>query len=969
MNTILINCSKDKAVVSDNNGRFLNRVANGIKIEVGDEISVEQIAINSIGVGSDIIEIPNQQLNYKYATNQFALKTAFYIHQNYKFTCNMPLALKGGGDNMGNIGIAVGGTNVERESYGFLNGTPTQAFIDIIPRWNKREIVQTQSGIRYYLVDKQEDTEGGATDFPSNKWYNMVEAEVPVEVDTGYDNPSNVAAKVSEDLKSIDVHPLYNNSRVNPNPVPPAIETANTNNGAVGANQVSISSRNGLVQTRSVNFTNNSYTNPSRLYSAIATTNPWLWVYGSRLINDEKITLIPGLGKKNKDAIINLAFQTLIPNNLNVMNLYDIERSIVGIGTNNQWNDGYVITTNLDYNISNVEVIAKFIRSQQQYETTGNKATSVDYINEVPGVKDNIRWSFRLGRTNDYLIPTTFTTYPGGLWSPHSWNAAAVPIPTLAAPIPAGASNPPNSNITSLNAYFNQELWDKRYLGQSEFGNAAPNQSINTTRPYKPSLDDASTPNLIVDGIGEFDPYGIARYFDINICAVKVSGKNADGSPGIPDTYNIGFIMNARTLGTPVAPLGISRAGNYCLIDLGMTQNNNFCVELLNPNTQVVQENIAAAAPDVYTPANVVVQYINEIQVGSPNALLFFDGGRGRFGFQDLHWKLYTGNGYFATTAATPPDLNAAASVAINSYNRIIDHFINPALLDAATQNEYYPYTEYLYAESGIGLLDMGLYPTSPSNIINAPAIDYLDLMNKREREIAFEGSLLRRFGFEYKLLFNVLGLPCILFNSKYYDNNIPTTFVQLYPSPLTTNPLIDTAIALNFGNNANGQPNFDLNTLNGWKNINASSQSSTIYASNLPQKLVFPFWLIHSDLIGGIEFHSENQGSTSNIIAICNRSYTSGDFAYSFATDYTFTATKEYVVSGITTQILNPDLTPADINERTSIVYKIQKRIPMFEAPKILPNKKDPKDFTDKAAKDRARNDDTAMPSIFSLT
>ena len=45
MNTILVNCSKEKAVVSDENGRFLCRVANGIKIEPGDEISVEQIAV------------------------------------------------------------------------------------------------------------------------------------------------------------------------------------------------------------------------------------------------------------------------------------------------------------------------------------------------------------------------------------------------------------------------------------------------------------------------------------------------------------------------------------------------------------------------------------------------------------------------------------------------------------------------------------------------------------------------------------------------------------------------------------------------------------------------------------------------------------------------------------------------------------------------------------------------------------
>ena len=40
-----------------------------------------------------------------------------------------------------------------------------------------------------------------------------------------------------------------------------------------------------------------------------------------------------------------------------------------------------------------------------------------------------------------------------------------------------------------------------------------------------------------------------------------------------------------------------------------------------------------------------------------------------------------------------------------------------------------------------------------------------------------------------------------------------------------------------------------------------------------------------------------------------------------------------------------------------------------MFEAPQKLPAKKDPKDFKDRAAKDRARNDALQMPSVFSLT
>ena len=130
--------------------------------------------------------------------------------------------------------------------------------------------------------------------------------------------------------------------------------------------------------------------------------------------------------------------------------------------------------------------------------------------------------------------------------------------------------------------------------------------------------------------------------------------------------------------------------------------------------------------------------------------------------------------------------------------------------------------------------------------------------------------------------------------------------------------------------NTSNSYPSTDIFIKS--KLAGPSISSSSIFATNLPQKLVYPFWLIYSDIIGGITFHSSNSGAESNIIAICNRSYISGDFAYSFATDYVFTATKDFVITGITTQILNPDLTPADINDRTTIIYKVQKPLKMFQ-------------------------------------
>ena len=91
MNTQLIYVSKEKAEVKDEvTGVFQNQVSQGIKVKQGDMVSVEGIAINSVGVGSDIIEVPKSILNYNYEPNSIQLNCWAYIHQNYEYTCRLP---------------------------------------------------------------------------------------------------------------------------------------------------------------------------------------------------------------------------------------------------------------------------------------------------------------------------------------------------------------------------------------------------------------------------------------------------------------------------------------------------------------------------------------------------------------------------------------------------------------------------------------------------------------------------------------------------------------------------------------------------------------------------------------------------------------------------------------------------------------------------------------------------------------
>ena len=64
----------------------------------------------------------------------------------------------------------------------------------------------------------------------------------------------------------------------------------------------------------------------------------------------------------------------------------------------------------------------------------------------------------------------------------------------------------------------------------------------------------------------------------------------------------------------------------------------------------------------------------------------------------------------------------------------------------------------------------------------------------------------------------------------------------------------------------------------------------------------------------------------------ICNKAYTNLDYGYSFGTQYSFKATKSFVISGIKTSILKPDLTPADIDKGTAVIYKVVSPIKYFE-------------------------------------
>ena len=1278
MNTILITCSKDKASVNDDDGRFLNRVSNGVLVEKGDQISVEQIAINSIGVGSDIVEIPRELDGYNYYTNELNLKSAFYIHHNYEFTLQLPCILATQGLALQTAFNFIrpfeppGGTGIlpPQPFYGYMmgdngvgGGAPDNNFQLLKTTIPKIDAVKT-AGKRFWFIKA---THNGIDPNPPNvsvdvfsiptlSVYEFIDTNVPLSVDVGYDSPSNIAGKLTEDLHSTLLHPLQTPLDTNIEALDAPYELPNNNYSTKELQ--SVSSSDGCIAVLGSNFTRSNPKFPpgngqspgTPMYECIAALNPFLWIWGSRLLQGygtknfaptNPPTPLGGMGWKN-NYLIREAPGALIPlvpaggweeDTYSIYNLYNLPRrtdAAVPPVIYNSFVEGYVLVTNLCWTTPNVRFLAELIHSQMNY--TGSGTTTANMTSSTQ--RESWIYNLPFGRCRDdasYLTPDI--------------------TPALKPLLQAGATTPlggygtgfeNNSPELPVQGFFNNALYQKAYLGADDLADGCTFPNPENIAPIYNKEFDLNNP---------LDPVTAAKYYDVNL--IPVANLKTGVNAAFNEEVYIGVIINdyKNSAVAPVPNITLIEKANYCIVDLAAKNRKNPFVALVNPNlkaaeaTGVVpaftptsttiipaipaipaytetipqpdlvtpqpdlvtpqpdlvtpQPDLVTPQPDIYTPpvpevpavpatsvnmnstadgnnalvsdfdvgnnvsplalgngsrlftddgglnsdystshsrhitydagagnkilinvrdfeyehstysmydrmgitcgdnvsalslssgnlssadstlsqhlyqssnsspssfwgsswvasnggygsgggwifpntagtdvkgndnsgwintwyeidaryvrfwfksdgsatepgwdilvarqvntpavpaipevpgfytpqpdlvtpqpdlvtpqpdlvtpqpdlvtpqpdvvinhpevpevpeqtitnlgANPTADYVNTTQIGTPNPSLQFDPARGRFNFQNLHWDRFEGNKRGSSADPANTEENPSADVIVNSLNKEIEFFDSLVALQKAET------ITLVAANSGIGLIDVGLATK------NAGVYEYLTDIKPTEKGQFWSESLLSRLGFDYKALFNPYGLPDSWYLTRTYETFTNSKLVQYFPYPLTTNSVLDSTLAFAYDqtNTPTPYPMYNLSSQQGRWNVNASTSTSQIFATSLPQKLVFPFWLIYSDIIGGITFHSSKNGAESNIIAICNRSYVSGDFSYSFATDYVFTATKDFVITGITTQILNPDLTPANIDERTTIVYKVTKPLKMFqEAP-----------------------------------
>ena len=903
MNTQLIYCSKDTAsVYNEEDGSFKCAVSQGIHVKQNDKISVQSIAIQSRGVGSDIIEIPTKIQNYLYKTNVVQLESWFYIHHNCDNTAPLPIGLITENPQFSEVfatdtdtGYGYMTGNVIWEDLGPAHPPPLGPLLKTTKLFTHRSMGQRlyvgtyvwnpANGIQPSVLANHNIT-------PATALFTPLKSYVEIGIDTGYDNPSNIANSITADLHSADVSPNFGFN----NRQPPFTSTNQTLTELKLNTTTNYENTNSVLQEDTLSGTGQTFQPQFDITSLnssvitilgdygqgrdppqygnnyyggwVATNNPFLHFYGSRLLQASSI-------KEN-------ALFTNTTQNKPALDT-EIYYSYGGGDISGNWTEGAVLTTNLQWNEANLTLVRDLLHSQKQLENPDN-----NYSTKQLKTAESWESFIDIGRQNDQSDPTS-TAGITPLFPPMS----------AATSTPNGGINPADTTPFDYLAVFTKTYFDAAFQGKA-FLSAAELLDKKTTITSTHGLEWSNGQTLY--------PADVCRVLDFNVCCVfDFFGK-----------FRIGLIRKAGSISPPL------QDKQYCLVNLSAQNPRNF-MALVYGNKPINPLQATVYPPKPITQPADTVMVDRRVHLGAPNWNMIFDSTRGRFGFSNMSWAhMETNKGLTA--------LNDSAGNEIITLNNFTDPS-NANVYAGFVRNP--PFTKY--AQSGIGLVNIKVQN------LNTDAWEPIDYENPIDVDNKFTHSLLHRLGFDYYKLLNKQGSPPIIFQERHWNSSIPRPFANFFPFPTTTNAQLDTSMAIsmdvgtiNTGTSAAPNnvvvPFYGLGLQTGNMNVNISSESATIYASDLPSKLVYPFWLIRSDIIEGVSFHSQNVGSRDNILAVCSRSYLAGDFAFKMGEDYEFTATKDYVITEINTSILNPDLSPADVEGKTSVIYKITSPIPLFQ-------------------------------------
>jgi hypothetical protein len=349
-------------------------------------------------------------------------------------------------------------------------------------------------------------------------------------------------------------------------------------------------------------------------------------------------------------------------------------------------------------------------------------------------------------------------------------------------------------------------------------------------------------------------------------------------------------------------------------------------------------------------------QYSLHTYIGANGLSLNYDNTKlKRFNWQGLHTPEYIGNNFNAGSDATDPKIDDASQQVYK---------INKRLSGCNYCPEMIPYnTDITTTAKDASNVDIGISSTNWnleqwSAIFDAHSgITFENFGGTETNKRYWHKSLWGLLGFSYNQFnyqFETSGKSMnikdrISFNSRVNaDNQGQTPFLltnaevkssdvslyrnNIYGAGLFSDQGLSYGSVWHGGLYASAKVKADeKNYLQNNPAISVQSQSISLIAEAQPTKMLRPYYLIKSNIVGDMKYigagHSTEGGQMLPIIGVVNKENGFGDFYFQTSNTYQFTITQPRTLSEVITSIHDPDMSSARVDKNSAVLYLIQKQ------------------------------------------
>ena len=333
-------------------------------------------------------------------------------------------------------------------------------------------------------------------------------------------------------------------------------------------------------------------------------------------------------------------------------------------------------------------------------------------------------------------------------------------------------------------------------------------------------------------------------------------------------------------------------------------------------------------------------EYIENVYVGADNPLFTFDTVENRFEFKNLHTAEKTSNFYNAGDPQVPGDILGPPP---SGQAQDSVYFVNKQMRYDNWSPDMHPYPKINL--SGTTASDTVQSFIEPPNRLDLGVVydsqSGITIVDMGVDEKHWENSIWGLLGFRYGQ-FNGSGNN--IGNTNFKFNNLNSNV-----SGITTNALLNSLQSQEYFQNAFSipliKPMVGSNVLYYDKakkhseainesnashivkpSISVQQESTVIKASDLPRKILRGYFLVKSDIIDQTGYY--HQSNPMSVMCSVGKYNSADDFVNFDGPGPVFTVTRKKTITDIKTQITDPEGSLAQVGDNSGVVYRVDKRI-----------------------------------------